>query len=58
MQKKSHFTRKQLLDRYGIGNTTLYRWLEAGQFPKPIRYGPRCIRWKREDLEAWEAKQA
>ncbi|WP_257294933.1 AlpA family transcriptional regulator [Endozoicomonas sp. YOMI1] len=59
MDKKPPFyvSRLGVMNRYGIGSSTLYRWMEAGHFPKPIRFGPRCIRWKLEDLEAWEAER-
>ncbi|MFK0572915.1 helix-turn-helix transcriptional regulator [Endozoicomonas sp.] len=59
IDKKTHIllSRSEVLDRYGIGNTTLYRWLSDGRFVEPIRFGPRCIRWKLQDLEAWEQQR-
>ena len=56
MKKETNHTRQQVLERYGIGNTTLYRWLREGLFPQPIRYGPRTIRWRETDLIKWEKK--
>lgn len=29
----------------GWSRATLYRRIEAGQFPKPLRDGPRCVYW-------------
>ena len=57
--KKTPFylNRLDVLDRYGIGSSTLYRWIGSGYFPKPMRFGSRCIRWKTQDLEAWDKKQ-
>lgn len=58
MPKEINFTRKQVLERYDIGNTTLYRWLQEGLFPQPVRYGPRTIRWRESDLVDWESDRA
>ena len=51
-----YLTRRQLLTHYGIGNTTLYRWIKDSsvRFPTPVQFGPRCVRWKLSDLKAWE----
>ena len=54
MKNDTYLTRKEVLQRFLIGNTTLYRWIKDGQFPQPVRFGPRCIRWKLEQLENWE----
>ena len=33
--------------------------LKAGEFPKPVRMGTRCTRWKAADVRAWiQAKQS
>lgn len=31
--------------RLGISVKTLYAYVAAGRFPKPLRIGPRCVRW-------------
>ncbi|WP_252177481.1 AlpA family phage regulatory protein [Endozoicomonas sp. 4G] len=58
-QPQTYLTRQQVLTRYGIGNTTLYRWMQDSEvsFPKPVQMGPRCVRWKMSELEAWEEKR-
>lgn len=37
MVRPVYQSRKEVLNRLGIGNTTLYRWLNEGHFPKPVR---------------------
>jgi len=37
----------------GLSNATVYRKLAAGEFPKPVRLGCRCTRWKAADVRAW-----
>lgn len=42
--------------RYGIGRSTLWRWVAEGAFPKPVKVGPRATRWRLADLEAHDAQ--
>ena len=39
--------------RLGISGTTLFRWVRAGNFPKPIRLGPNTVGWLEADVDAW-----
>jgi predicted DNA-binding transcriptional regulator AlpA len=36
-----------------IGATTLWRWVNAGKFPKPIKLSARVTAWRAEDVRAW-----
>ncbi|KEQ12445.1 hypothetical protein GZ77_18130 [Endozoicomonas montiporae] len=58
-QSELYLTRQQVLGRYRIGNTTLYRWMNDDNvnFPKPVQMGPRCVRWKQSLLEHWEKQR-
>ena len=31
----------------------LYDLVKQGQFPAPVRLGPRSVRWKSTDVQAW-----
>lgn len=46
----------QLAERLALHRTTIWRRArtEPG-FPKPVRLSPSCARWRRADVEAWEA---
>ena len=48
-------TRTEVQTRCGIARTTIYRLMRAGQFPEPVRIGPRAVRWPECELEAWLA---
>ncbi|GAA4650840.1 hypothetical protein GCM10023116_31230 [Kistimonas scapharcae] len=54
-----YLSRTEVLSRYGIGNTTLYRWIndEEIQFPKPIQLGARCVRFLVSSLDQWETQR-
>lgn len=41
----------------GIGRSTIYRMMDAGTFPRPLRIGPGNVRWRRSDIERWKASK-
>ena len=43
----------EVLERVGISKSTLWRWIQAGQFPKPINLGPRAVGWIEEEIDEW-----
>jgi len=50
-------TVKDLAERLGVATVTVRRWIYAGEAPPHIRIG-RTIRFRLEDIEAWEAERA
>lgn len=50
-------TDKQVAARYSVARSTPWRWVERGQFPKPVKLSPGCTRWRVSDVEAWEAER-
>ena len=36
-----------------LSRSTIYRQIEAGQFPRPIRVGTRAVAWWESDVEKW-----
>lgn len=43
--------------RLGVSRITVWRWTDAGRFPRAVKLGPNCTRWRRHDVEAWEAQR-
>ena len=37
----------------GIHKTTLWRWVQAGEFPEPLRMNRNTIGWRISTIEAW-----
>jgi prophage regulatory protein len=37
----------------GLGRSTIYAKISAGEFPKPIRLGVRAVGWADEDVYTW-----
>lgn len=44
---------EQLADELGVSTTSLWRWRQKGDFPKPIKLGPRLIGWERSVIDSW-----
>ena len=34
----------------GVSVQTVHRWAASGVIPQPIRFGPKVVRWDREEL--------
>jgi predicted DNA-binding transcriptional regulator AlpA len=50
-------TRIDVCHRFGgIANSTLYRGIIQGRYPKPIKVGPNSSRWLLTEVEAALAK--
>ena len=39
----------------GLSRSTIYKWMDEGSFPKPVKLGPRAVGWREEQIEAWIA---
>ena len=40
-----------------VHRATLWKWIRAGKFPKPVRLGTRTVAWRDQDLRAWAASR-
>lgn len=36
----------------------IHEEVRAGRFPKPMRFGPRCSRWRSSEVRAWLVERA
>ncbi|MYC39050.1 MAG: AlpA family phage regulatory protein [Chloroflexi bacterium] len=37
----------------GWTRSTMYQRIRAGHFPRPVVTGPKSVRWRESDLNAW-----
>ena len=44
---------KQVIAMVGLTKSTIYRLMEAGDFPRPLKLGSRCVRWLVDEVNAW-----
>ena len=45
--------RRDVEQMVGLSRTSIYRLADSGDFPHPIRVGPRAVRWRLRDIERW-----
>lgn len=43
--------------RTGLSRSTIYLRASGGQFPKPIKLGPRAVGWLESDVDDWLSRQ-
>lgn len=48
-----YLTAGQIRTMFKIGKTTLHRWVNEGEFPRPICVGKRSMRWPSSQVEAY-----
>jgi prophage regulatory protein len=49
---------KAVVARLSVSKNTIWRWSRTGDFPQPVRLGPRVTRWALADIERWEHERA
>ena len=45
--------RRQVEEITGMSRSSIYRLMQDGEFPRPVRIGPAAVRWRVSDLSAW-----
>ena len=45
--------RREVEQMVSLSRTSIYRLADSGDFPHPIRVGPRAVRWRLGDIEQW-----
>jgi prophage regulatory protein len=46
-----------IVERTGISRATIYRMIDTGDFPRPIRLAVQAIGWTEEQISAWESSR-
>ena len=42
-----------VVERVRLSKSTIWRLINDGAFPEPIRLGPRATGWLEEEIDAW-----
>ena len=37
----------------GVSKAAIYRWMKTDGLPAPLRLGPRCVAWSRDEVLGW-----
>ncbi|OGS93308.1 MAG: AlpA family transcriptional regulator [Gallionellales bacterium GWA2_59_43] len=43
----------QLKAKLEVSGSSIWAWVKAGKFPKPIKLSENCTAWNAADVEAW-----
>lgn len=54
-QAEEFLTDQELAHLLGISTRTILRWRRDGSGPPFCKIGPRCVRYRRGDVDAWAA---
>ncbi|QBM16560.1 hypothetical protein MARI_06420 [Marinobacter sp. JH2] len=44
---------RDVIEKTGLARSTVYKYIEAGTFPKPIDLGGRSVGWVDEEINDW-----
>lgn len=45
--------RPEVEARTGLSRSTIYLWIQQGEFPKPVALGARLVGWRESDVNSW-----
>lgn len=48
---------KEVLNRTGLGKTTLYMLIKSADFPKQVPLGLRAVGWLEKEVDSWIIKR-
>ena len=52
-----HLRRPKVKEVTGLSDSTLYRMIAAGKFPRPKRIGERAVGWPESEIAKWLASR-
>ena len=47
----------EVVARVGLSKSTLWRYIDEGDFPSPIKLGPRASGWIEHEIDEWIASR-
>lgn len=49
---------RELTQRVGLGRSTIYQLMSAGDFPRPLQLSPASVGWRIEEVDEWIESRA
>ncbi len=53
MAKERLLRLKEVESRVGMARSSIYRLIDGGQFPRPVKIAARAVRWPETIIEHW-----
>jgi len=54
---ETYLTINNLMQRFKVSRTTVWRWQRKEQFPAPVKLSAGCARWKERAVDEWAQKR-
>ena len=51
------FRRRQLEERLGLTRSSIYKMMDDGEFPRPMKIGRRAVGWRADEIAQWLEQQ-
>ena len=48
---------REVIEMVGVSRATIYRWMDAGDFPRSIALGGNSIAWSEKSVQEWMESQ-
>ena len=45
--------RRQVEEITGLSRSSIYRLMQDGEFPRPVKVSPAAVRWRETELTDW-----
>ena len=45
--------RMQVEEITGLSRSSIYRLMQTGEFPRPVRVSPAAVRWRETEITDW-----
>ena len=57
MIENTYVSVTQLARRYSVDRSTIWRWVQRGTLPQPVRLSEQTTRWKLDEIERRDAER-
>lgn len=49
---------KDVVEKVSLGQSTVYKMVAAGEFPRPFQIAPNRVAWVESEIDAWLTERA
>ncbi|TNC61832.1 helix-turn-helix transcriptional regulator [Rubellimicrobium roseum] len=55
---EKHLNRREVEEIVGLSRASIYRLMERGEFPRPVRVTSKAVRWPESSIAQWIVERA
>lgn len=56
-QQPTLLSKAKVIEVTSLSNTTIWRMMKQGKFPKSVKASMRRVAWKKSDIDTWLAER-